>query len=318
MDAALSGLTGSEARVLEQLLQADATRRRSGRQPSHAGGDDRVRGAQEPPLQRCSIRSRQATHARRGSGRRCLHGAEVALLGPPPPGSPARREPRAATDRARPVPAHEADPAGPRRLHDLGSAETGPMRRPGRAAGRGRGAARPTLALAREPALAAVASNQSDPLASRAAAVLARVGWPGKAGETDSDVAPLSPAEQARFTAGREVYQNLCAACHQANGRGLETGSRRRSSDRSSRWRSPGVPIRILLNGKEGPGRSDAAARLHADRRADRRRADLHPPRMGPDRIARRSATVAADASGHRGRTRPWTNDELARSTGGQ
>ena len=183
-------------------------------------------------------------------------------------------------------------------------------------AGRGRGAPRTILALGREPALAAIASNQSDPLASRAAAVLARVGWPGKAGETAPSVAPLSPPEQARFTAGREVYQNLCAACHQANGRGLDRVAPSLVGLEFA-LASPGVPIRILLSGKEGQvglmpplgytltDEQIAAVLTYVRREWGQTASPVDP------------ATVAQTRAATADRTRPWTNAELAR-TGGQ
>ena len=55
-----------------------------------------------------------------------------------------------------------------------------------------------------------------------------------------------------RFNAGAEVYKNICMACHQPDGRGQEKLAAS-SSARRSRSRSPDVPARILLNGKEGP-----------------------------------------------------------------
>ena len=83
----------------------------------------------------------------------------------------------------------------------------------------------------------------------RAAALIARVEWPGKPGTVA--VTPLTPAEQQRFTAGQEVYRNVCQACHQPDGRGMDkiaptlVGS-------AFALANPDVPVRILLHGKEG------------------------------------------------------------------
>ena len=73
----------------------------------------------------------------------------------------------------------------------------------------------------------------------------------------------------------------------------------------------PVVPIRILLQGKEGTVGIDAAARCDADRRADCRRADLRPPPVGECGAVGRSDTVKEVRTATAARTRPWTNDEL-------
>ena len=75
--------------------------------------------------------------------------------------------------------------------------------------------------MSREPAsFTALASAPGD-LQTRATNVLARIDWPGKPGAA-SPVTPLTAAEQQSFDAGREVYRNVCQACHQPDGRGLE------------------------------------------------------------------------------------------------
>ena len=117
--------------------------------------------------------------------------------------------------------------------------------------GRGRGAARPAVRLTREPAIAGVAAANAGELSSRAAAVLARLEWPGKPGAA-APVTPLTPAEQARFDAGRTIYQTLCQACHQANGRGAERLAPSLIGSEFALAAAPTVPIRIVLQGKEG------------------------------------------------------------------
>jgi mono/diheme cytochrome c family protein len=139
--------------------------------------------------------------------------------------------------------------------------------------------------------------------------VLARIEWPGKPGAAEP-VAPLTAAEQQRFDAGREVYRNICQACHQPDGRGLArvapplVGSVLALAPAD-------VTSRILLNGKEGP-------------------VGLMPPIGGTltdDQIAgvltyvRREwgqagdpvdpAAVAAVRAQTKERTRPWTDAEL-------
>ena len=84
----------------------------------------------------------------------------------------------------------------------------------------------------------------------RAAALLARIEWPGKPGAS-APVAPLSADEQARFAAGQEVYRSLCQACHQPDGRGAEKVAPPLLGSALT-LASGGIPARILFNGKEG------------------------------------------------------------------
>jgi mono/diheme cytochrome c family protein len=106
------------------------------------------------------------------------------------------------------------------------------------------------LRLTREPsALVALASSNAE-LAARVEAVLGPVSWPAKSGDA-APLVPLSANEQRRFDAGREIYRNLCQACHQPDGRGQDriapslVGS-------ALALAPPAIPVRILLHGKEG------------------------------------------------------------------
>ena len=172
------------------------------------------------------------------------------------------------------------------------------------------------MRLTREPALAAFAARDTGTLGTRAANVLARVAWPGKPG-ADPSFVPLTPGEQQRFNAGREVYQSLCVACHQPDGRGRDRMAPTLvGSDLV--LGHPEIPVRILINGKEGP-------------------VGLMPPLgsvLDDDQIAA-VLTYIRREWGHAGspvepatvkqirplttdRTRPWTDDELARITPGR
>jgi mono/diheme cytochrome c family protein/glucose/arabinose dehydrogenase len=322
MDAALSGLKGSEAAVLERLLKA------AGETPQRSTAITMlaatiVSGAQDADV--LALFDTTAAAGRPGWQRAALlRGAEVALLGAAAPGSPAggRGAGRGADPGAdAPCPTCPGGRGGPggapafARARGVGAvaAET-PGAGAGRAAGagfggRGRGGARPALKLTREPALSTMTA--AGDLAPRVAAVLARVEWPGKPGAAAA-AAALSPAEQARFDAGRDVYRNLCIACHQANGQGLDKVAPALVGSELALG-APGIPIRILLNGKEGTAGlmpplgsalSDdqiAAVLTYVRREWAQTGAPVDPAMVG--QIRPLSAT----------RTRPWTNDELAR-----
>ena len=80
--------------------------------------------------------------------------------------------------------------------------------------------------------------------------LLARLSWPGKPDGAPA-VVPLTAEEQQRFVAGREVYQTLCAACHQPDGRGREHLAP--SLVGSELALGPAdIAARIVLGGKEG------------------------------------------------------------------
>jgi mono/diheme cytochrome c family protein/glucose/arabinose dehydrogenase len=104
--------------------------------------------------------------------------------------------------------------------------------------------------LPMEPtALLRMSAGSGEPPA-LARAVAADLDWPGKPAPV-VEVVPLTHAEQARFQAGRSLYDSLCIACHKENGRGGEkvakslVGSDRVVGD-------AGIPIRIVLAGMEG------------------------------------------------------------------
>ena len=146
-------------------------------------------------------------------------------------------------------------------------------------------------------------------LASRAANVLSRIDWPGKPGAA-TPVTPLTAVEQQRFEAGREVYRNICQACHQPDGRGLVrvapplVGS-------TLALAPPEVTARILLNGKEGSVglMPPIGATLTDDQIASvltyvRREWGQAGDPVDP-------ATVETVRAQTADRTRPWTDEEL-------
>ena len=139
--------------------------------------------------------------------------------------------------------------------------------------------------------------------------MLARIDWPGKPG-SPAPIAPLTPAEQQRYDAGREVYRNICQACHQPDGRGLDRVAPTLVG--SALALAPAeVTSRILLNGKEGPvglmppigstlTDDQIAAVLTYVRREWGQAGDPVEP-----------ATVRTVRAQTANRNKPWTNDEL-------
>ncbi|RYD35213.1 MAG: c-type cytochrome, partial [Verrucomicrobiaceae bacterium] len=114
------------------------------------------------------------------------------------------------------------------------------------------GSSRRPLELAAEPAgwKALVEHPATKPKTTALANVIV---WPGKAGVTATlKPEPLTAAQQARFEAGRQLYASVCAACHQANGRGLE-GLAPPLLDSEWVLGPAGRPIRIVLHGVRGP-----------------------------------------------------------------
>jgi len=162
--------------------------------------------------------------------------------------------------------------------------------------------------LQREPALVSVAGEGND-LGKRATAVLARIGWPGKAGEATAT--PLSPEEQKRFEAGEQVYKTICEACHQPDGRGREKLAPSLIGSDFAQASDPGVPARILINGKEG--QVGLMPPLGASLTDDQVAAVLTFIRRSWGQTASpvAPATVGGVRSQTSSRARPWTNEEL-------
>jgi glucose/arabinose dehydrogenase/mono/diheme cytochrome c family protein len=97
-------------------------------------------------------------------------------------------------------------------------------------------------------ALEALTKDPDPQIAKSAAALLARLDWPGRNPE---GARPLTPAEQKIFERGRVVYTATCNACHQPDGRGQD-GLALPLVD--SRWvlGPERILARIVLKGKVG------------------------------------------------------------------
>jgi mono/diheme cytochrome c family protein/glucose/arabinose dehydrogenase len=298
VDAAISGMRGREIAVLDQLLRGAAeTPQRTAAITMIAA--TLVRAGDEPAIQ--TLLSRVSEDARATWQRSALlRGAEVALLGAAMPGTPSRGtgDPNAPCDTC---PGGRGGPGGARAFPGALEGATPPAP-PARAGG-------PTVTLTREPALMGTAAGSGE-IAGRAAKVLARISWPGKTGGLPAATA-LTPAEEKRFTAGQQIYKNVCEGCHGAEGR-EQPGAAPNIAGAPTVIGAPGVPIRVLLHGKEGPvglmpahgdmlNDEEIAAVLTYIRRA-----------WGQTATPIDAAAVQQVRKATAGRTRAWTPEELA------
>ena len=305
VDAALSSLRGSEATVLDALIA-----RTKERAPATTDAAISmlaatiVRGGQDADAQKLfgSIANDALPAWQRSA---LLRGAEVALLGAAMPGAPPPRRPPVVAGNP-PCPTCPGGRAGPGGAY----AFTRPQ-----ATSRGNRGSGPRLRVNREPAaLSALAATAGD-LGSRARTLLARVAWPGKPGEP-AEVTPLTAEEQQRYDAGRDVYRNLCQACHQPDGRGQDKLAPTLIG--SALALAPAeITVRILLNGKEGRTglMPPIGAAITDDQIAGvltyiRREWGQEGAPVDPA-IVKRVRALTAD------RTRPWTDDELKALTPG-
>ena len=170
------------------------------------------------------------------------------------------------------------------------------------------------MTLPRESAsLVALASGTGE-LAELAKRIDPRVTWAGKPAPV-IDVPRLTAEEEKRFAEGRELYANVCAGCHQADGRGREKMAPAVAGSRYVTG-NPAVTARILFAGKEGPGGSmpPFAATLSDEQIA----ALLTYMRREWGHTA--SPVTRAEVREVRGLTAshkgPWTEEELGRLLG--
>ncbi len=313
MDAALSGLRGSEAAVAAQLmLSPDATPEREAAITMLAA--TLVRGSAEGAVQEVLAWAGDETRLQ-WQRSAVMRGAEVALLGAPMPGTPAPRAASPAAAAPCPTcPGGRAGPGGayafPRPAQGAGTAapygganggEPAPFN-PGNRNGPG-----VQLTRAPDPLLRLAAS--SGVLASRASTVLARLDWPDKPGGA-APVAPLTGAERHAFESGRDIYRNICQACHQPDGRGQDRVAPSLVGSALALAR-PDLPARILLNGKEGTvGLMPAIGSVLSDEQIASVLTYIRRE-WGQAGTPVESAEIARVRALTAGRTRPWTNEEL-------
>ena len=297
MDAALSSLRDREAIVLQRVLAGGAeTPQRLAAVTMLAATV--VRSGNHPDIHQLFA---LAGDISRQTWQRSalIRGAEVALLNAAMPGAK-RAAPAPVTAASLPCPTCPGGRAGPGGAYAFQRPGDPTIRVPPR-----RG---PALRLDREPGALTSLAVSTDDLGSRAVTLLATVTWPGKPGE--AVLAPLTAVEQQRFDAGREVYRNICQACHQADGRGQDKLA-------PSLIVSPlaladaAIPARILLNGKEGSVglMPPIGSMLNDDQIAAvltyiRREWGNAATPVDPALIKTMRALTA-------GRTKPWTDAEL-------
>ena len=321
VDAVLSGLRGSEPEILRRLALSNAGDRTAPAVTMIAATI--VRGSQEESIQQ--VFALLADDQRPGWLRSALlNAAEVALLGASMPGTQAVRA-AAAADAASaeataakpslPCPTCQGGRAGPGGAYAYSKPEDF-FASTGRVPGV---TIRRTLKMQREPValtgLAARATGVSGISSARVKAILARISWPGT--ETHVRAVALTTEQQRRFDAGREIYVNLCQACHQPDGRGQDRIAPS-LIDSPLALAAPEIAARVLLNGKEGPiglmpplgsGLSDeqvAGVLTYIRREWGQTASPVDPAVVGTVRDLTKS------------RTRPWTHDELMKMVVGK
>jgi mono/diheme cytochrome c family protein/glucose/arabinose dehydrogenase len=304
VDAVLSGLRGSEAVVLERLIPGDSRPATPDRETVVTMLAATIaRSAQDAPVQALF---EWIADTRRASWQRAalLRGAEVAWLGAPIPGAPGGRR-GAPPSASLPCPTCPGGRAGPGGAYAYSTPEDFVV-----ASGQagGRGSAR-SLQLTREPTELLAMAAGGEALGPRVAALLDRANWPGKPGAA-SPIVPLTVQEQQRYDAGREIYRNICQACHQPDGRGQDKLAPS-LIDSPLALAAPEITARILLNGKEGAVglMPPIGSTLTDDDLASvltyvRREWGQTGTAVDPETIKSVRALTSS-------RTRPWTNDEL-------
>jgi mono/diheme cytochrome c family protein len=314
VDAALSGLKDREASILQRVMESSAQApQRSAVITALAATI--VKGGQDKAVQ--DLLQSIADNAHPAWQREALlTGAEVVLTGRALPGAaPARGNANAAAANNA-APGARGGPGGSRAFPDqpdaAGARAAGAGRGgAGRAGGAGGRGGNPSLTLSREPSTFSALAQGSSDLATRATAVLARMTWPGKAPEAGAPppAAPLTAEQQKLYETGQTLFNSLCMACHGDDGKGRELGPALIGSQFA--LAPPPVPIRILLQGKEGTVglMPPLGATLTDDQIAGaltyvRRQWGNAASAVDPNTVKEVRAATAS-------RTRPWTNDEL-------
>ncbi len=113
--------------------------------------------------------------------------------------------------------------------------------------------AAPPLEMTAEPEfLISSRASGSESMRELAAAVAAKLTWPGDTRRKASDTRPLTASEETLFELGRQNYALICVACHQPTGQGL-SGVAPPLAGTSWVTGSSEIPINIILHGLTGP-----------------------------------------------------------------
>ena len=298
VDTALSGLRGGEAAVLTMLVLPDVERTPQREAAISVVAATVARSGQESAV--VELFQSIADPARPDWKRAALLlGAEVALAGAPMPGTTAPVP--AANSTTMPCPGCPGGRAGPGGAYAFPRPADWPT-------STGRSNA-PVLRLTREPKSLTDLAAANGNLSARATTLLARVTWPGKAGDAEAP-RTLTAAQQLQFDRGREVYRNVCAGCHQPDGRGLDRLAP--SLVGSPFALAPAeIPIRILMNGKEGATglMPPVGGSLNDDQIASVLTYVRREWGQTADPVDTAAVTAVRGISA--GRTRPWTEAEL-------
>jgi mono/diheme cytochrome c family protein len=162
--------------------------------------------------------------------------------------------------------------------------------------------------------LTALASGTNG-IALLAKKVHAKLDWPGRPAPVVT-AAPLTAEQQKRYDAGAEIYKNVCLGCHQEDGRGKDKLGANLVDSPFLNAADASGSIRILVGGKEGtiglmpplgPAMTDEqiAAALTYVRRA-----------WGHTATAVDPLNVMEVRGLSKGRTKPWTDQELQAAGG--
>jgi mono/diheme cytochrome c family protein len=331
LDAALSGVRGSEGALLDRLLESPAESAPRAVAITTLSAAI-VRGAQDASVQKLFARIADE-HLPTWQRSALVRGGEVVLLGLPVSGAATGRRGAGnggANAAAVPCPTCPGGRAGPGgayffpQVPNRGGRGAGPGGGAGMTAaeydafelngvtgggGRGRGRGGAVLRLNSEPVAFSRLASAPDELGTRVSKLLDRIEWPGKAG-AGSAAPALTAVEQRRFDAGRDVYENICQTCHQPDGRGQDKLAANLIGSLLALAPAE-IPVRIVLGGKDGPiGLMPPVGQTLSDEQI----ADVLTyvrREWGQTGTPVDPSTVAAVRASTTGRTRPWTNAEL-------
>jgi mono/diheme cytochrome c family protein len=166
------------------------------------------------------------------------------------------------------------------------------------------------VSLPGEPAALSTLAAGNGSLAPLAKSVVAKLDWPGRPVPVVT-APPMTAEQQKRYDAGAEIYKNICMGCHQDDGRGKEKLGGNLVDSQFVNAPNPDATIRILLAGKEGQiglmpplGASLTDEQIASALTYIRRSWGHTATPVDPMNVMEtRSLT--------KGRTKPWTNEEL-------